>query len=148
MSNRARGFVPEDESDGMVFDVGGGSHSKKHGIDYDPKYVFGQAVGFLDAAGRCRPSGARDLCCLRPSPSGLGYVVSRLRRWNVAPMDFLVARRRVSPLRGLGFMLPFHPALPGWATLFRAFGAGAILWRHSSRTEFLAGMGQSRKNLG
>src|SRR5882672_3175492 len=37
---------------------------KNHGIDYDPIYVFGQgigrAVGFLDAAGRCRPSGARD----------------------------------------------------------------------------------------
>src|SRR5258708_36404477 len=33
-------------------------------------------------------------------------------------------RRQVSPLRGLGFM--FHPALPGWATLFRASGAGVL----------------------
>src|SRR5258708_6441749 len=42
----------------------------------------GWAVGFLDAAGRCRPSGASDLCRLPPSPSGLGYVMSRLRRWG------------------------------------------------------------------
>ena len=96
---------------------------KKHGIDYDPKYVFGQGIGkaggFLDAAGRCRP------------PPGLGIYVA------------------------------FDPALPGWATLCRASGAGLSMVIGAGLSmapghlnvdgpgaEFLAGMGQSRKNLG
>src|SRR5216683_4250810 len=34
----------------------------------------------------CRPSGARSSYSASPSPSGLGYVISRLRRWiNAAP---------------------------------------------------------------
>ncbi len=60
--------------------------SKKYGIDYDPIYVFGQgigqAVGFLDAAGRCRPSRARDSCRFHPALPGWATFMSNLRRWG------------------------------------------------------------------
>src|SRR5258707_964526 len=55
--------------------------SKKYGIDYDPIYVFGQgigqAVGFLEAAGGFRPSGAWGLSM--HSMAGLPAAASH---WN------------------------------------------------------------------
>src|SRR6266702_3679456 len=73
-----------------------------------------------------------------PSPSGLGYVMPRLRRFPVVPHGILDgAKMRSLPNEHGGhssaappglILLSHHahPALPDWATLCRAYGAS--LW--------------------